>query len=84
MIRTVFTADKNTLTLPLPDNYIGKQVEVIAFMIDEGKETTRDKRREVSFNAVKLDTRGFKFDRDEANECGALEYGCIALYSEDA
>ncbi len=68
MIRTVFTADKNTLTLPLPDNYIGKQIEVIAFMIDEGKETAQSKKKEVSFNAVKLDTRGFKFNRDEANE----------------
>ena len=68
MIRTVFTANKNTLTLPLPDNYIGKQIEVIAFMIDEGKETTQNKKKEVSFNAVKLDTRGFKFNRDEANE----------------
>jgi hypothetical protein len=68
MIRTVFTAHKNILTLPLPDNYIGKQVEVIAFMIDEGKEMLQNKKKGVSFNAVKLDTRGFKFNRDEANE----------------
>jgi hypothetical protein len=68
MIRTVITAVKNTLTLPLPDNYIGKQVEVIAFTIDEGKKAAHTKKKEVRFNAVKLDTRGFKFNRDEANE----------------
>ena len=68
MIRTVFTADKNIVTLPLPDNFIGKQVEIIAFTVDEGKQSIQNKKKEVSFNAVKLDTRGFKFNRDEANE----------------
>lgn len=68
MIRTVFKADKNIVTLPLPDNFIGKQVEVIAFTVDEGKQAIENKKKEVSFNAVKLDTRGFKFNRDEANE----------------
>ncbi len=68
MIRTVFTANKNNLTLSLSDNYISKQLEVIAFMIDVGKETAKSKNKEVSFDAVKLDTRGFKFNRDEANE----------------
>jgi len=68
MIHTIVKPNNNTLLLPIPDNYIGRQVEVIAFMIDEGKETTSSKKKEVSFNAVKLDTRGFKFNRDEANE----------------
>ena len=68
MIRTVFTADKNIVTLPLPDNFIGKQVEIIAFTVDEGKQSIQNKKKQVSFNAVKLDTRGFKFNRDEANE----------------
>ncbi len=68
MIRTVFTADKNIVNLPLPDNFIGKQVEVIAFTVDEGKQSIQTKKKEVSFNAVKLDTRGFKFNRDEAND----------------
>lgn len=68
MIRTVFTPEKNTLTLPLPDHYIGKQVEVIAFIISDENENSPISKKEVSFNAVKLDTRGFKFDRDEANE----------------
>ena len=68
MIHTIVKPNNNTLHLPIPDNYIGRQVEVIAFMIDEGKEISSNKKKEVSFNAVKLDTRGFKFNRDEANE----------------
>jgi len=68
MIRTVFTADKNNITLPLPDYYLGKQVEVIMFSIDESKNEVQAKKKEVSFDALKLDTIGFKFNRDEANE----------------
>ena len=67
MIRTVITSDKNTLILPLPDNYIGRQLEVIAFAIDEPvKQAKRAFAKDV-FKALKLDTRGFKFNRDEAN-----------------
>ena len=35
MIRTILTANKQTISFQVPDNYIGKQVEVIAFTIDE-------------------------------------------------
>lgn len=35
MIRTVVTTNNNTLTLAIPDNYIGRQLEIIAFAIDE-------------------------------------------------
>ncbi|MCD4664482.1 MAG: hypothetical protein K8R68_04360 [Bacteroidales bacterium] len=38
MIRTILTADKNTLTLKIPDKYIGKLIEIIAFTIDETSE----------------------------------------------
>jgi len=68
MIRTVITADKNVLTLPLPEDYVGKQVEVIAFTLDEGAQKQQLKKKHVTFDAVKLDTRGFKFNREEANE----------------
>ncbi len=35
MIRTILTANQQTISFQVPDNYIGKQVEVIAFTIDE-------------------------------------------------
>jgi hypothetical protein len=40
MIRTVITPDKDKISIDLPKNYVGKQVEVIAFTIDEA---TKDK-----------------------------------------
>lgn len=67
MIRTIVTTDKNTLILTLPDNYVGRQLEVIAFAIDEPvKQTKRPSSKDV-FKALKFDTCGFKFNRDEAN-----------------
>ncbi len=35
MIRTVVTPDQQNISINLPKNFIGKQVEVIAFTIDE-------------------------------------------------
>ncbi len=67
-LHAIVKPNNNTLRFPIPDNYIGRQVEVIAFLIDEEKETASNRKKEVSSNAVKLDTIGFKFNRDEANE----------------
>jgi len=67
MIRTIVTVDNNNLTLVLPDDYLGKQIEVIAFVIDEAKEKVENSGRSKTFNAIRLDTRGFKFNREEAN-----------------
>lgn len=67
MIRTIVIADKNILTLSVPDEYVGKQVEVIAFTVEEPmKQTQKIPAKEV-FKSLKFDTRGFKFNRDEAN-----------------
>lgn len=68
MIRTIIKAKKNYLTIQLPDEYIGKQLEVIAFTLEDETENPVDEKRHITFNAVSLDTRGFKFNRDEANE----------------
>jgi hypothetical protein len=68
MIRTIIKTKKNYLTIQLPTEYVGKQLEVIAFMLDEVSENTDIKGKLVTFNAVNLDTRGFKFNREEANE----------------
>ena len=38
MIRTLVTPDKQNILIELPHNYVGKQVEVIAFVIDEVNE----------------------------------------------
>ena len=68
MIRTIITADRNSLTLQLPDDFLGKQVEVIAFVIEEAKTNAEGIKKTKSFSAIELDTRGFKFNREEAND----------------
>jgi hypothetical protein len=69
MIRKVITPDKNFLSFNIPDKYIGKKMEVIAFTVDEPSGsviyTTKSHK---SFSAIKLNTKGFKFNREEANE----------------
>ena len=68
MIRTVITAENDTLILPIPVQYIGRQLEIIAFAVDEPvKQTKRASSKDV-FKSLKLDTKGFNFNRDEANE----------------
>jgi hypothetical protein len=67
MIRTIMTSDKNTLILLLPDDYVGRQIEIIAFAIDEPLKQSKKAAAKDVFKALKLDTRGFKFNRDEAN-----------------
>ncbi len=68
MIRTIITADGNDLTLTLPDEFIGKQVEVLAFVIEEAREESDKK---VSFTVLNVPDEiknNYRFNRDEANE----------------
>jgi|GEM_PF-6003642 len=66
MIRTIITADDNNLTLKLSNNFLGKQVEIIAFVIEDTDMKPINSRKE--FDMIELDTHNFKFNRNEANE----------------
>ena len=71
MIRTVITTDKNFINLPIPEQYIGKKIEVIAFALDEpapSEDIVFSDKRKKTFDSIKLNTKGFKFNRDEANQ----------------
>lgn len=68
MVRTIVTPDKQTISFDIPKDYIGRQIEVIAFAKDEELEQEPATRKKVSFNALAIDTLGYKFNRDEANE----------------
>jgi hypothetical protein len=68
MIRTVVTTNNNTLTLAIPDRYIGRELEVIAFAKDEGVEEILVSKKKISFTVLHTDIKNFKFNRDEANE----------------
>lgn len=58
----------NYLTISLPNEYVGKQLEVIAFMLEDESKIPENEKKHVTFDTVSLDTRGYKFNREEANE----------------
>ena len=66
MVRTIVTPREKTISINIPEDYIGKQIEVIAFEKDEGIAEKAVKK--VSFTALSIDTQGFVFNREEANE----------------
>ena len=68
MVRTIITPNNQTVSFSVPKEYIGKQVEVIAFVEDEGLAKETPVKKQVTFNALSIDTKGYKFNRDEANE----------------
>ena len=76
MIRTILRTNNNSLTLELPDDLVGKIIEVIAFSVEDTKinikditpketriEVLKDKLKNFTFNSG-----GYKFNRDEAND----------------
>lgn len=67
MIRTIVVPEKSSISFDIPKEYIGKQIEIIAFAKDEGL-PAKPLTKKVSFTALAIDTLGYKFDRDEANE----------------
>ncbi|MDR0505431.1 MAG: hypothetical protein LBH32_01240 [Dysgonamonadaceae bacterium] len=68
MIRTVFIPKTDKVVFSLPKEYVGKEIEVTILPANDISDEyiTPDKRK-TSFTAVSLDTRGWKFDREEAN-----------------
>lgn len=68
MIRKILKVDSDTVSITVPKSYIGKILEIIAFSKDEEANKGTVNTGKATFNALSLDTRGFKFDRDEANE----------------
>lgn len=67
MIRTIIRTKSNTLTFTIPDRYIGKELEEIAFERDEAIEEIRSN-KDVAFTVLHTDVKNYKFNRDEANE----------------
>lgn len=71
MLREIITQANPSVTLQLPEEMIGKTVEVIAFEINEVKNTTTRAQRLTQIERLTqnsmIDLSKFKFDRDEAN-----------------
>ncbi len=67
MIRETIIPEKNEIKISLPDNFVGKQVELIAF-INEEIEINRKKKSKRPFTVVNVKVKNYKFNREEANE----------------
>lgn len=70
LIREIIFPTENTYTLKLPEEMIGKQIEIIAFEIekvqlDSKKKSIDDIKAIFKDNLINLSN--YKFDRDEAN-----------------
>jgi hypothetical protein len=68
MIRTVITPENSTISLSIPEDYVGKQIEIIAFAKDEEISKHGNGAKQLSFTVLHVDNKGYKFNRDEANE----------------
>ncbi len=76
MFRKIIIPESVNISLLLPENFIGKQIEVIAFKVDDEKiiekQSGADKyaweNAKNFFDAHRIDLTNFKFNREEANE----------------
>ena len=78
MIRKIITPQERTLVLELPEEFVGKAVEVLAFEVEDEDSTheisrsTQKKSERLqqirdTFAKYRVDMSDFKFDRNEAN-----------------
>ena len=70
MVRQIIKAKQTEIALLIPEDYIGKTIEIIAFPIEEGENVTKKRKAEIieKFRKMQTDMTGYKFDREEANE----------------
>lgn len=75
-MRTVVRSDKNSFTLQLPDDLVGRVIEIIAFPVEDNNTDNTDTSSIESrvadlknrLKKFKFNSGGYKFDRDEAND----------------
>jgi putative transposon-encoded protein len=70
MVRTVLTPRNNNLVFSIPKEYVGRELEIIIFPTDDSSVselTQQPLSKKATFNAVSVDTRRYKFNREEAN-----------------
>ncbi len=70
MVRQIIKAKSETINIVIPEDYVGKTIEILAFPIEENENITKKRKAEIieKFRKMQTDMTGYKFDRDEANE----------------
>ncbi len=66
VVKAVQHVNSNEVCVHLPDEFIDKDIEIIITTIDKAKRNLGKESQ--LFNAFRLDTKGFKFNREEAHE----------------
>ncbi len=72
MIREIVKPEGNTYVLNLPNEMVGKMIEVVAFEIEENLPQIFEKKNIEQLNkeleGLTVNLKAFKFNRDEAND----------------
>lgn len=74
MFRQIITPEsKADLIIHLPNEFIGKKIEVEANEMKDTSKKKKDRRKELKesfdfFSTISIDMSSFKFSREEANE----------------
>ncbi|MGN6246831.1 MAG: hypothetical protein ACTHNG_00660 [Ginsengibacter sp.] len=66
-IREKVVPENNKIELTIPDNFIGKKIEVIAFELEDSN-VEQSKKIKQKFIVAEAKVEGYKFNREEANE----------------
>ncbi len=73
MLREIIIPSDNAYLLRLPDKFIGKTVEVIAFEVKDKNVMVKPAKNAMEetlqfYDSINIDLSGHHFNRDEANE----------------
>jgi hypothetical protein len=68
-IREIKKIEDNTITIELSENYKNKEVEILVLPFEDSEKSKFSKRRPFeSLKEISIDTRTFKFNREELHE----------------
>ena len=67
LIREIFVPEKNKIELTVPDNFIGKRIEVFGFEMEDSSTEIKNITKR-TFTVANVKVENYKFKREEANE----------------
>ncbi|MFC2141232.1 hypothetical protein ACFLQP_02930 [Acidobacteriota bacterium] len=68
-IREIKRIEDNTITIELPGSYKNKEVEILVLPFEDiGKNESAKRRPFESLKEISIDTRTFKFNKEELHE----------------
>lgn len=70
MIRKIIIPRERTYTLEIPESFLGKEVEILAFEVNKDQEEKKNKKESFAERTkdLRFSSGGYKFNRLEANE----------------